>query len=375
MSEKTKVCFLGLNDLMKQSITLVLKHRSGSTTEITDKDTADIAIIDLDQKEAVDDYRSTKISRPMLNAIGLTARTDLQHEGILSISKPISAKTLLEALQKTSGVELENLTVKISGTSSALGSRIGTKPRNDKIVENVNDNLFFDPSDYLMGVLLETIAEAKRRDSIGIVNLYAEKLIIIDNDAKLIKTNLSSSQFRTLGIASYNTDSSGGFSASIEFRRPYVEYVTHSEATINSPKNLYVVPQEIFMWKLGMITSRGRLPADVNADSSVHLRRWPNLTRFSYSNNEMRIISYWVRQTNSMNGIAKALGLSEREVFSVYTAALAAGLARKIEHVANVPSKSQEAAEYKERGLLSSILKRLIQRKPTESKQELESTV
>lgn len=372
MSKKTRVCFLGLDDPMKQSITLVFKHRSGNAIEITDDVTADIAIIDLDRKESLDGYKSIKINRPMLNAIGLTTRPDLVHEGILAISKPISAKSLLEAIQKTSGVVLEKLTVKISGASSALGSRIGTKRRPDKMMANVSDTLFFDPSDYLIGVVLDTIAEAGRRNNIGVINLYADRLILVDNEAKLITTNLTSAQVRALGIASFSTDSSTDFSASIEFQRPYVEYVTRAEAEnmLLLEKVTYKVPQEIFMWKLGMMTSRGRLPTNVNVNSKVYLRRWPNLTRFSYSDNDMRIISYWVRQATSMKDIANSLGLSEQEVFNVYTAALAAGLANKVEHEADMLPISPKVVESKERGLLTSILKRLIQRRPAESKQD-----
>jgi hypothetical protein len=123
------------------------------------------------------------------------------------------------------------------------------------------------------------------------------------------------------------------------------------------------VPQEVFMWSLGAMTSRGRLPDDVKADDRVYLRRWPSMTRFPYSDNDMRIVAYWVRQASSLQEIAQALGVPERDVFNVYTAAHAAGLAGKVRREVDGIWEAPVVAEHSERGLFSSIMQRLLQRK------------
>ena len=123
------------------------------------------------------------------------------------------------------------------------------------------------------------------------------------------------------------------------------------------------------MWRLGATTSRGRLPQDTTAEERLYLRRWPNLTRTGYSDNEMRIIAYWVRQPGSVAEIACALGLPLQEVATVYSAAMAAGLAGKARRDADGVWEAPEVTAPAERGLFSSILKRLLQRKPASAMQ------
>ena len=79
----------------------------------------------------------------------------------------------------------------------------------------------------------------------------------------------------------------------------------------------------------------------------------------------MRILAYWVRQAASPQEIAAALDVSVRDVFTVYTAACAAGLAGKARRELDKVWEAPAVAAPRERGLLSSILGRLLQRQPT----------
>jgi hypothetical protein len=257
-----------------------------------------------------------------------------------------------------------------AGAAAALGARTeSSRRRPETTAVHASDKKCFDPNAYLLGTLMDAAAESGKRDAVAVISFYGDRLILVDSKAGVMRTNLSSSQARGFALSALEGDSAADASATVGLRRPRVEYVTRAEAGSRYGEKTYSVPQELFMWSLGATTSRGRLSTTCRPDERVYLRRWPNLTRFSHSANEMRIIAYWVRQATSPQEIAAALGVSESEVFSVYTAACAAGLAGKARREVDGIWEAQVVTEPKERGLFSSILSRLLQRKPASNEE------
>ena len=370
-----KICLMEMDDRTRQSIALVLRHRANGLIALADEDAAEMVVLDLDHENALASYQSLHARRSGLRAIGLTSQSDRKHEGILVLRKPIAANSLLEAIGEVSGVELRTSTrLMASGAASSLSARIGhSRRRAEPTATPARDKLSFDPNAYLLGNILNAAAEAEKRDVVAVIRFYGDRIILVDNTVPVIRTNLSSSQARAFSLTALEGDSAGDLSATVGLQRPSVEYVARAEAVTRYEGQTYAVPREIFMWKLGAMTSRGRLPADIRADERVYLRRWPNMTRFSYSDNDMRIVAYWMQQADSLAEIASALGVAEQEVFKVYTAAFAAGLAGKARREVDGVWEAPEVVEHKERGLFSSILKRLLQRKPAGTDVEQEA--
>lgn len=360
-----KVCLMEMDERTRQSMALVLSHQGDGAIALTDMESADIAVLDLDHESAPQAFMAIRARRPAMQAIGLSSRLDHAHADILVLRKPVSAGRLLEAIQKLGGIESPAAKVLAAGAAAALSERTGNSRRRPETTAALTqDKTYFDPSAYLLGTLLDAAAEAGKRNMAAVISFYGDRVILVDNRSQVIQTNLSSSQARGFALSSMEGESAGDAPSTVGLRRPLVEYVTREAAVARYRGQTYSVPQERFMWSLGSMTSRGRLPAGMQADERVYLRRWPNMTRFSYTANEMRIIAYWVRQATSLQEIVDALGVSEREVFGVYTAASAAGLAglarREVDGIWEAP----EVAEPRERGLFSSILSRLLQRKP-----------
>jgi len=365
---------MGMDDRTRQSVSLVFKHRADGALVLANEDVADIAILDMDQPAAVDGYRAVHARRPELRAIGLSGQPDLSAEDVLVIRKPIAANKLLEAIQKiaSTGALADKATA--AGAAAFLSSRIGGSRRRTESAPapaSTQEIQTFDPNAYLLGCILTAAADAAKREEVAIISFYGDRVILVDHQSDLIQTNLSSSQARAFALAVIEGNA-GGASSTTGLQRPAIEFVSRAQAAARFEGKTYSVPREVFMWKLGSMTSRGRLPADTHADERVYLRRWPNMTRFSYTDNDMRIVAYWVRQASSKNEIAKALGVSVQEVFSVYTAALAAGLAGKAARGSDEIWEAPEVDEHKERGLFSSIMKRLLQRKPVSAEAEQE---
>ncbi len=365
----TKICLMEMDDRTRQSMSLVFKHRTNDAILLADNEAADVAIIDLDLEDSLKNFRALRERRPAFRAIGLSSKPDLAHDDVLVLQKPISAGRLLEAVQQVSGRELQMPSIKAAGAASSLSSRIGNsrrRPEPAAASPSSPDKLVFDPNAYLLGTILMAAAEAEKQDAVGVVSFYGDRVILVDSKSGLVKTNLSSSQARAFSLSAIGADEADGLSATVGLNRPAVEYMSREKARAAFEGKTYDVPQEVFMWKLGSMTSRGRLPADLRADERVYLRRWPNMTSFSYSDNEMRVIAYWLRQAASPKEIVEALGISEQEVFSVYTAAHAAGLAGKARRELDGVWEAPDVAEHKQRGLFSSIMRRLVQRKPAE---------
>lgn len=370
MGAPMKICLMDMDDRTRQSMTLVLSHRGDDSIVLSDVESADIAVLDLDHENAPQAFLTIHARTPALQAIGLTAKPDPVHTDILVLRKPVSAGRLLEAIQRQAGIESPAARVLTAGAATALGARTeSSRRRPETAAVLAHDKKYFDPSAYLLGTLMDAAEEAGKRDAVAVISFYGDRIILADNRSGLIRTNLSSSQARGFALSSLEADSGGDASATVGLQRPRVEYVTRAEADSRYGEKTYSVPQELFMWSLGALTSRGRLASCCRPEERVYLRRWPNLTRFTHSANEMRIIAYWVRQATSPQEIVAALGVSEREVFSVYTAACAAGLAGKARRELDGIWEAPEVAEPRERGLFSSILNRLLQRKPASNEE------
>src|SRR5512139_2059333 len=295
MGAPMKVCLLDMDERTRQSIALVLRHRGDGAIALSDVASADIAVLDLDHENAPQAFEQIRARRPALQAIGLTARPGVAHEGIVVLAKPVSAGSLLEAIQKQAGIELPAAKIPAAGAAAALGARTATTRRRPEAAAVLaQDKKVFDPAAYLLGTLLDAAAEAGRRDAVAVISFYGDRVILADSRAGLIRTNLTSSQARGFAHSSLEADTTDP-SATVGLQRPRVEYLTRAEADSRYAAQTYPVPQEMFMWSLGAMTSRGRLPADVRADQRVYLRRWPNLTRLSRTAYEVRRSSYWLR--------------------------------------------------------------------------------
>ncbi len=341
---------------------LVLSHRGDDAVVLTDMASADLAILDLDHDNAPLAFQAIHARRPALRAIGLTSQPDQTHDDIVVLRKPVSASRLLEAIQKHAGIETPAAKIHAAGAAAALGTRTaGGRRRAEAPAPASQDKRDFDPGTYLLGVMLEAAAQAEGRDAVAAISISADRIILSDSRSRLIRTNLSPSQTR--GFALSALEGGADAPATGGLPRPQVEYLTRAEADSRYAARTYALPQESFMWSLGAMTSRGRLLAGIRPDERVYLRRWPNLTRVAHSPNEMRIVAYWVRQPTSLQEIVAALGVTEREVFTVYAAACAAGLAGRARREVDGMWEAPPVRETQARGLFSSILDRLLQRR------------
>ena len=117
---------------------------------------------------------------------------------------------------------------------------------------------------------------------------------------------------------------------------------------------------DVFLWKVAVWSSVGRLPAGTNLSEPVKLKHWPNLTRFYPIPNAMRIATLIIDQPRPLPLVIKVLNLPQSHVFAFYSAANAIGLVANREGVGESSVAEQVTPQkHKHHSLFGRILKRL----------------
>jgi len=83
---------------------------------------------------------------------------------------------------------------------------------------------------------------------------------------------------------------------------------------------------DALVWRIAVLTSRGRLPLGTNTDAMLYLRRWPNITRLPHTPEALRVSALLAVRGASLVEAVRLLGIPQRYVFATYTALAALDL-------------------------------------------------
>lgn len=120
-----------------------------------------------------------------------------------------------------------------------------------------------------------------------------------------------------------------------------------------------LLTREALLWQTALWAARGRVPLGSSLHTPVRLHRWPNMTRLLLFPNAMRIAALWIAQPISLLETARHLRISQRFVFSFYSAAVAIGLTQPVRNSENLLVESPQLQPARRHGLLRRILDRL----------------
>jgi len=188
-----------------------------------------------------------------------------------------------------------------------------------------------------------------------VLTCWGDKTIVIDTAQDRISSNLNDNQIRNLAIAPVDDN----LSSPIHTRFFAAATANTELGKLLAGDDLRHYTQEVFLWNLGLLTCRGRIPAECTVSDRQYLRRWPNLTRVLASSNAMRIIAFWQQQPCSLMEMHEQLDVPLQDIFTVFSAAYAAGLAGEAKRESDQFLGVLELEDHKKRGLMSSILGRL----------------
>ena len=117
-------------------------------------------------------------------------------------------------------------------------------------------------------------------------------------------------------------------------------------------------PLDELLWTLahtGYSEATCCLQQGARRDDVIQLQRWPNLTRVAHSANTHRLAALFSARPTSVVLAARVLELDEVEVLQFYTAALQAGLVRRL----NRPLATPDIRRHRHQDLLGAMMRHL----------------
>ncbi|BAO45712.1 hypothetical protein TBH_C2811 [Thiolapillus brandeum] len=383
-TEAVFICLKGIQGLGRKSLAFLFSTQAGKQYELTDNHPDAITIIDIDDyrgKAAWEEMRSQGQASAPKPAI-LIGLKPVDEEGAISLQKPFRTREILAAIDSlverrqnqatTASMTLTKVTkgtapgrkVNVSGNTgnrkSVLSSHAAASLNEKELhtfVGSANDvdlndptaiaAVQYSPEHFLAHHLghLTTVALKERKFlQLG----CCDAIFIVDPHKRCIHTDIGIRSQRSLGALPM-----GKPSAIRKLSELPAEIAAHGQC----------FSWEVFIWRMGLACSRGRLPEGTSLDQRFVLKRWPNLTRLMLFPHATRISAAWISAPLSLREILSRLSLPQRYVFAFFSAATATGLlvdaktdgtVRKEEKASDQPSQR--------RGLFKRLLKTLYRK-------------
>lgn len=362
---------IGLEERSQSVLANALNKRVNRLCEFTDVQSARVALLDLDNSQATKLLNDFRIKNSTMPVIGISYKqTELPVNTF--VAKPLNLEQLIAVIVKHAApgsTQINNMITedKIAKAMQALENKNiakslhkraeDSKPKSaaGRALPMKTDEMCFDLERFLLGSLLNAQSQAVTNQKIAVLTCWKDKIIVIDINQSRISSDLNDNQIRSLAIAPIDDKLTSPIVAKF-----YNSGEVSSELdAILKLKNLRHFSQESFLWNLGVLTCRGRIPAEFTVSDRYYLRRWPNLTRANIPSNAMRIIAYWHRQPCSLMDIKEQLDIPLQEVLTIFSAAYAAGLTGEAKRRSDQILDVVDLGEHKRRGLMKSIIHRL----------------
>lgn len=361
------VATLGLEKRSQVVLADQLNKFSNGLCILANNDQSQLVLIDLDKSNAnhlLNDFRKVHPSVPVIG-IG-KQQTDLPIHAF--IASPLNLEQLLSTIAELVNPEQQQATNmitqdKIAKAMQALENKNIAKSLHKRaeqkqpksmamrVMPDMPDEMCFNPERFLLGEILKAAKQATSNNQAAIMTCWNDRIIVIDPGQDKISSDLSDSQIRNLAIAPIDNNLSSPI--------PTKFYKSDEVNSIHNTPGMRHFTQEMFLWNLGLLTCRGRIPAEFTVCNRHYLKRWPNLTRVIVPSNAIRILAYWKQQPCSLMDIKEQLDVPIHDVFNVFSAAYAAGLTGEAKRESDQILQISELHEHKQRGLMRSILSRL----------------
>lgn len=384
-----RVCFSGMEGRSRDSFEIFLSRLGPKACQLADEDSADAAIIDMDNALGaylVEGQRRLYPTRPLILTSQKPTTTD--DPLVVTVMKPIGLSSFAAALDRVRGMLPEaeippfpallkddeeaclDLTAEsVTGpiTEMPLQSAdqvtmlrqleerlstfyVGSMPDTDLDNEAACANIYYNPQSFLQGSVARAVAHAREINRPIKVSDGKGVVLFFDPRGNFVYQNRSTNALRALSqLPTRGTVTM----AKVETRdAPLLEgLVTRSLESVE--------------WDLALWASRGRLPKGTSLDRPVKLLIWPNLTRLALPPEAMRIAGLWSRNTPSLRETVRMLGIPQRYVFAFYSASLSLGLIAQLDRA--VPAASTPPGQPRNpdsepalRGLFKRLLGKLL---------------
>jgi len=370
-----KVCHFAMNDEMLSRLETMFKIIFKERFRFVSSDEAMIALININSgtvntNDLLTLYQKKYTSLPIVALVdSLPDITD--QDNVFFIEKPLKREVFLHAvtelllgedhLKSISSEQLSKASqAKTASSANILSSRIDKKS-SERVITKLKDDaqsdtiIFFDAEKHLLSCLYKTINDKYEPHTCIKVNVVNKYTVVLYPDNKLVATNLTRSQFRSISYMKFeNFDNNKMCKLTIK------DNIHVDTQLLKDKKEGYsTMTFDVFLWRLALQTSRGRLPKNTSINQKMTLHAWPNLTRLDNIPHAMRIAALWNNTPYTLHEIMTILGLDSKDVYAFYTAASFLGLIEPDSEEKSKSAELQAVLDNKKRGLFGAILRRL----------------
>lgn len=206
------------------------------------------------------------------------------------------------------------------GFKSYLGHRDDIDPNNAEELPTI----YYDPKAYLQGHVQSAVKVAfARNEPLKLETPW--KTITILPDEGFIHIEADEAQIRAACGIPFRNIVGVDIDAITLQQVVNIKPVSSSELEeLLKSKNLTRL--DSFVWKIALLTSKGRLPKGVDVTQGFYLKRWPCMTRLLLSPHAMRVAALLTQQPSEIFSVAKRMGIRQQYVFAFVSAAHSLGL-------------------------------------------------
>ena len=354
---RLRLCHAGMEGRSLHAFEIFLSRITSIEFQITPEDQADVGFIDLDHErgpQLLEEQRRRFPDRPLIVAtqkaqpgtdplvvplgkpIGLGAFTAALEQVRTLLPASWAAPTPLEAAETPAPAPVQAQPAPVAASAAPQDEHslmaqqgqdslfllrqqeermaafyVGTKPDIDLDDAAARVAVFYEPANFLQGVISRARSHAREigrpvkiNDGLGTV-LY---LSPGDNHAHQVCSNNS-----LRALAQLPT-------------QPSVQMSQIDPHELASMEDFPTRPLISLEWDAALWASRGRLPLGTDLDAPVRLNAWPDLTRLVIPPEAMRIAGLWSRQRLSLRQTLEQLQIPQRYVFAFYSACHALNL-------------------------------------------------
>lgn len=386
-----RLCLLAANQRMRNTLGMLFSGPVRGQLILVDEGSADIAIIDLDNVGAEAEWKSYRERAPFKPILVLSVTPRTNEDRCIWVKKPFTIQQLLEGVAQAHQLLLapaEQAPPLATGKATAATHETGAEdeehtqpvpeipaipvpPENTDVAVGVTDARYessmaaapeplpeqFDLSD-------PAVVESLSYDADGHLPMWLEKAIAhsLEHGAICLRV-----QDRTcLEVDATNNqcdvvvsleELSELCSAPIEENR--ISFVSEMIEMPGAAQQRQRLSLDALRWRLALLTYRGRLPKGTPLQTRIHLRHWPNVTRLDETPNAMRIAALWVAHPMSLERIAEALVIPQRDVFAFYAGISAIRLVNVAKRASDQLVETAPPIKHPDRGFLRRVVRQL----------------
>ncbi|MCF6218634.1 MAG: hypothetical protein L3J62_08570 [Gammaproteobacteria bacterium] len=347
-----------------------------------DAASADMSIVNMDSVDGESLLEKVRNDYPLRHIIVLSVN-DPQLEDTHYVARPIRVDMLIKTIKKVSQLPLleprrvgEAIAMKselkedavtrhteqVKAPAAEKVSRVEPKKRPvsrtrippvDFSQAESKESYFYDPENHLQGEVASAIKRAVKKNSAVQLSIRIGgewKTITVLPEAKKVITSINETWLERLCTSPLCT---------LEVKMRTHNRKNSLELEYRAVETKAGSSMDAFLWRVALWSAQGRVPLGTDLNAPVYLRHWPNITRLRVSPSMMRAITLLIGQPRKLPLISQVLGIPYSQVFSLYSAAHAIGLAGSAHRMADSLIEPAPIKQHRLHGLFGKILNKL----------------